>query len=394
MLNQLKTLIWVGSELGSIKSVCIEKNTVENLTDAVEPDRTKASCVLNWTDENETKILVGTKNGMIRTLEVESGTFEDYLQDCEDSPIVGLNSCGNNIISCTEKGKLSVFKEQERISENIVGDHIQKMKQNPFDQQFVATGGKENNLKVFDVENLDKSIFAAKNVKNDMLDLRVPIWVTDIDFINGDEKNARIITGTGDHCIKVYDPRKQRRPVVDISWQEYPITCISMTNDENVVIAGNTAGYMGSIDLRTRQQVGSFKGIAGSIRSLQCHKSQSFVACCGLDRFLRIYDIETKESIKKVYLKTRLTCHLMSNQLYKEEAVVNSLRLSESKVDNKLGNGEKEIEAEEEKEETELLWSQMEMTTEKKAKKSKIIDAEESGLKKKKQKMKTRSNDN
>jgi hypothetical protein len=47
----------------------------------------------------------------------------------------------------------------------------------------IATGGKENRLQLWDVCRPDASpVFAAKNVKPDTLQLRVPVWVTDICF--------------------------------------------------------------------------------------------------------------------------------------------------------------------------------------------------------------------
>ena len=47
----------------------------------------------------------------------------------------------------------------------------------------IATGGKENRLQLWDVSRPDANpVFAAKNVKPDMLELRVPVWVTDICF--------------------------------------------------------------------------------------------------------------------------------------------------------------------------------------------------------------------
>jgi hypothetical protein len=47
----------------------------------------------------------------------------------------------------------------------------------------ITTGGKENRLQVWDVNRPDASpVFAAKNVKPDTLQLRVPVWITDICF--------------------------------------------------------------------------------------------------------------------------------------------------------------------------------------------------------------------
>ena len=42
-----------------------------------------------------------------------------------------------------------------------------------------AFGGRENDLGLFDIEK-QESIFTARNVPNDFLDLRVPVWVSDM----------------------------------------------------------------------------------------------------------------------------------------------------------------------------------------------------------------------
>ena len=74
------------------------------------------------------------------------------------------------------------------------------------------------------------------------------------------------------------------------------------------VVVGNTQGKMGLLDIRQGKLVHLFKGFAGGIRSVQCHASKPVVASCGLDRFLRVHDIESKALIHKVYLKSRLNC--------------------------------------------------------------------------------------
>lgn len=40
-------------------------------------------------------------------------------------------------------------------------------------------GGRENDLALYDIET-EEPVFKARNVPNDWLQLRVPIWVTDM----------------------------------------------------------------------------------------------------------------------------------------------------------------------------------------------------------------------
>ena len=46
-------------------------------------------------------------------------------------------------------------------------------------------------------------------------------------------------------------------------------------------------------------------GIAGAVQQLQLHPTLPLLASVGLDRFLRIHDLQTRSLVRKVYLKTR-----------------------------------------------------------------------------------------
>lgn len=119
--------------------------------------------------------------------------------------------------------------------------------------------------------------------------------------------------------IFVYDPRVQRRPVSELVWLDEPFASMSTCAKAQHVIAGNTRGEMALFDLRNKgfvfklsftfiynsffsaHPVHKFKGFAGSIRSIDAHSTGSYVASCGIDRFVRIHDVNTKKLIKKVY---------------------------------------------------------------------------------------------
>ena len=152
-------------------------------------------------------------------------------------------------------------------------------------------------------------------MRNDFLNLRVPVWVSAINFFRKDTN--KLVVGSGHHSLRVYDRRDRRRPVLDTSWHEHPITAVSMKTSNNSVLLGNSAGYMGEIDLRNGKQISGFKGNCGSIRSIVCHASQPYAAACGLDRFLKVYDLNSKKIVKKVCLR----CCLCSRYIYIESFI-------------------------------------------------------------------------
>ena len=56
--------------------------------------------------------------------------------------------------------------------------------------------------------------------------------------------------------------------------------------------------------------VGRFSGPAGSIRQIIKHETLPIIACVGLDRMLRTFDINKRKELDCVYLKQRLNCML------------------------------------------------------------------------------------
>jgi len=50
----------------------------------------------------------------------------------------------------------------------------------------------------------------------------------------------------------------------------------------------------------TGKVVQQYRGAEGSIRSIRCHSTEPVVAACGLDRFVRVYDIDSRQLLHKV----------------------------------------------------------------------------------------------
>ena len=65
----------------------------------------------------------------------------------------------------------------------------------PDGKALIAIGGKENELRVFDLNDLStkkEPIFKAKNLPDNWVLLREPVWVMSIDFLD----ENRIVIGT------------------------------------------------------------------------------------------------------------------------------------------------------------------------------------------------------
>ncbi|XP_064621391.1 WD repeat-containing protein 74-like isoform X2 [Lineus longissimus] len=265
-----------------------------------------------WKNKSETKVSYALKNRAVKTYDVETGDVDDELE-CSggEGKLTGLEVYDNHYISCVESGALRVWDESGAVKTEIeAGENVCKLVQNRWKPNLVATGGKENDLKVWDLSNPTDVLFKAKNVKHDWLNLRVPVWILDMSFLPDSQK---VVMATGHHQVRVYDPSAQRRPVLSMEFDEYPLTAMGLVANEYQVVVGNTHGKMGLLDFRKGKLLHCFKGFAGGIRSIECHPTLPLIASCGLDRFLRIHDLNTKKLLHKFYLKSRLNCLLMKS---------------------------------------------------------------------------------
>lgn len=76
----------------------------------------------------------------------------------------------SSIITCVESGEINKWnldednKEDESKSFLNAGKNTERMRQNYSQNNLIATGGKENCLKIWDLNQPDKPTFTAKNV--------------------------------------------------------------------------------------------------------------------------------------------------------------------------------------------------------------------------------------
>ena len=295
---------WVGTALGILKSVDVNKCNFENYFYVGESistvDKELTISKLIW-GENTKCLYAGLSNGVVREFDTDSRLFTRQCNVTDNkSPLEGLHYFNNTIISCTSMGQLSAWSfEKDPLT--IDAGTVSAMT-GLSDSLTVATGGEENDLKVWDFSlhkgEETKPIFQAKNVKEDILCLRVPVFIKAITFMPSSEGKV-LITGVRSHQIRQYDTRVQRRPVLCIKVGSYPVTCVEAY--DQCVVVGNSVGTVQIIDLRTRISIGNLKGSSGSVRGISCHGG--YIGVCGIDRFTRVYTTVGRKLVNKVYTK-------------------------------------------------------------------------------------------
>lgn len=195
--------VWVGSETGILKGVSVARKQAFNFCSSQELSRGLEVRALCWGDPAESELLVGSVDGTVRTFSTEKGAFTESRQcgDPAEGCFVGLAALsGSSVATCSESGALRVWAEDrsDPVTELDVGKAVFRMRQDPVNRHKVATGGKENALKIWNLERPEKPLFTAKNLRDDWLDLRRPQWVRDMAFIPDSEK---VVTCTGFHQV-------------------------------------------------------------------------------------------------------------------------------------------------------------------------------------------------
>ena len=201
----------------------------------------------------------------------------------------------------------------------------------------MATGGQENDLKLFDITKKEP-LFHAKNLANDWLSLRQPVWIRDIGFIHKSEEinnlpKMAVVTDSG--FLRIYDPKVQRRPVVNVPLVDHPLISMAVFPENTspgplpFIVAGSAQGWLSIVDLRQPKAAqgkplpgncivkhrleGRCRGIAGSTRSVEVlprSNGKPLIVAGGLDRFVRVFDSALPKSgaMSKVYVKSKLNC--------------------------------------------------------------------------------------
>ncbi|KAH6799226.1 Transducin/WD40 repeat-like superfamily protein [Perilla frutescens var. frutescens] len=301
-----------------------------------DPDASKCVISASILDrESDPLVGIARKSGSVDVISAINGDLRvhipDFCQaaDCpEDDAIIGVHllqkhksesssrSC--TLLATTTKGHARIESvEFSRTSAEFVRDpsptvwnvcgsgNILCSKINE-DENYALFGGKGVEVNIWDLHKCAK-IWTAKSPPKDNLGIFTPTWFTSATFLNKDD-HRKFVAGTNSHQVRLYDISAQRRPMMSIDFRETSIKAVSEDIDGNTIYIGNGSGDLASIDMRTGKLLGCFIGkCSGSIRSIARHPELPVIASCGLDSYLRIWDIQSRQLLSAVFLKQHLT---------------------------------------------------------------------------------------
>nr|ACO15711.1 WD repeat-containing protein 74 [Caligus clemensi] len=384
--------VFVGAETGILKGVSInpKENHTKNFHRLKSLRKENEITSLNWVSDGE--ILFGTRDQRVSGFDPTDNSFTHgrKAEDDSDTPIIGLGRLPEEtLVTAYQSGTVKIWRSKPQIfnaldkqvilsstsgrkrkrkilgNEDIDSEIANKVIANlktgkdlrcmKLEGHLLATGGQEHDLHITDFGSGSDVIFRAKNVPLDMLQLRVPIWISDLAFLE-----PSVISTVSRHShIRLYDIRAQRRPVVSFGYPNVePLTCMSRISDkEYQILVGTAQGGLAQYDLKMglKGMVQKYKGSVGSVRSI--YYGNGHFASVGLDRFLRIYSLGTRSKHARIYLKSRLN-HVVLRKGFDpdfEETVESS---SKSIKENEGDDNDDDIEILEDDDE-EMMWSNM-----------------------------------
>lgn len=226
----------------------------------------------------------------------------EYKQDDKDKCISISKYDDENVIVCRESAKVLKYSltNEDIINEiDLKVKNIKTFTQSPFDKDIYAYGGEGLDLRVskLDFENakVEKDIYKGKNVKNDRLDMPVPVFIEGVVFIT----ESQLVTCTHLGQLRYYDFKLGRRPQNDKKVSNKPIQSLIL-KDENTVICSDNHSSTAEYSIKEWRSTGKFHGATGAVQAMQ--KGTKYFATGGLDRYLRVFDVNTREIVAKVFV--------------------------------------------------------------------------------------------
>ncbi|CAJ0891848.1 13093_t:CDS:2 [Entrophospora sp. SA101] len=371
---------YTGDEVGLIKAITISNLSQKEASPIIKKwgkiDRAQGVQLMYqakiYDESEQQQIIVARKNGKIHILDPneEGKAMKEFTHEqISDNKIecvqfVGLFANSTTLVTCDAKTGIITYQPISIDNESSfpitsfsISKDLCRLRVHPKSHNIFGCCGKEYELTIWDVNSYKEGscpfssqskkeskpglIWKAKNLRNDFLDLRVPVWNTDMQFLNDDA--TKIVVGTKYNQIRIYDTKVKRRPVLDLSIGEHPVVSLIVGRNLNEILFSNTAGNLFSIDVRT--------GFAGAVSSMEVDSKSTYLATVSLDRFLRVHEMSGKHNLlQKIYLKQHLTSVLVND----EDEI------------KKANNDEKELEE---------IWNDMEEVKSKK-KKKKLVNFE------------------
>ncbi len=166
--------LMVGASTGSLKAVRLKDGSVQNLRpiSGLKPAEQGLDC-LCWADEAETEVLCAQLDRQLCLRDAQNEWKPLFRCEAGDGPVRGLDRVDEDkVLVAVESGLLRVYDLEAMVHGELeAGADLCRARSSLQKSEWLASGGKENPLKVWDWNSPQKPLFAAKNVAPDWLQL-------------------------------------------------------------------------------------------------------------------------------------------------------------------------------------------------------------------------------
>lgn len=425
----MKILV-TSDDTGAVKEVICSRGTDTSKQDARQPKSIKNICsepgasvrtrILHMVNFKSTFLVTSRLGGSVTIYDLNHEEYElihtyQLPISNEDKPIslIELEEF-DVVVVAFESGKVFFINlnnglfDLDPIEIELPGKKgISAFINNPHEAGIFACGGKENDARVirlfkgeiskeiFESGNKQEFfkaevLFTARNVKNDHLDLRPPIWISKIRFFEEKPKDGyKFVTSTRYGQIRIYDTTHGKRPIHDFKVCEKPIVTLNFADSEEEIIISDTHNLVAKYSL-TQIDSKAFKTLSASAGEIIKPVTKlmgkfaaggntgaivgvdifdQIISTGGLDRYLRVYDINSRDIFAKVYLGVQVSDVLMLDSEDEEEEEDES-EMGDKRRKNLEKRRRKALEEENESDE-EALWNQLEENNKTKIEKKK-----------------------
>jgi hypothetical protein len=213
----------------------------------------------------------------------------------------------------------------------------------------LAAGGRDNDVALWDLSRGGACAWAAKNPPPGPLGIVRAVWVTGVAFLpegaavggggDGDGDGGGggggggtsgagaapplsdgaplsphlLAVASGHRTLRLYDARAGRLPTSSAEGcGEYPFTALAVCGGGRALLTGDCAGNLMRWALPALKPTGTFKGHTGAIKAIALHPAQPYAATASLDRTCLVFHTDTRQLLRRLYLKQRLAAVLFA----------------------------------------------------------------------------------
>ncbi|KPI82675.1 hypothetical protein ABL78_8312 [Leptomonas seymouri] len=308
-----------GDETGIVKIWDISKSSGATLKFSFgEQSRKRAIMGMCWQDSSTSSIAFSSNDGVVSLLNLTDRIITSSIKaDCVAGLPNGMSFVKGKLVILSKAGRVTSFNSD--LTEAKAFDANGPVDAAHIHRKFgmIAMGGRENDLCVYDLasQQVDVAVFKARNVRDHILDVPFPVFVTGTCIINP----YVFATSTAYHQVRFYDRRANERPVQEFEIsreiERRPTTMLQW--NANKFLIGEASGDVHLYDTRRGfSSRAKLRGGVGSVRCMAKHPSgHQILGVTGLDRKARLYHVPTGKLLMSIYVKQKTNCLLLDKQI-------------------------------------------------------------------------------